>query len=167
MNRRFVDRGWIELALIQIGVKRRESGNCDPLHLDLPGWIAETADDYGNLIFRPSPDPLNRGRDLDLHRYRSTSIQLLGIGEDPIHGRYADPGAPCDLGALQAFSIELDYLGGLGACRGLPALVFPVQPSPWRHPSRCRSSRRPRSNSAMAASMVTISLPVGLRVSIL
>ena len=53
------------------------------------------------------------------------SVRLLGIGEDPINGRYADPRAPCDFGALQAFGIELDYFGGPGACRWLPAFVLP------------------------------------------
>ena len=54
-----------------------------------------------------------------------TAGTSLGIGEDAIHGRYANPGAPCDFGALQAFSIELDYFGGLGACRGFRPLYFP------------------------------------------
>jgi hypothetical protein len=39
---------------------------------------------------------------------------FLCICQQPIDRRYADPDAPGDLAALQAFSIEPDNLGGLG-----------------------------------------------------
>jgi hypothetical protein len=35
----------IRTPLIQIGVKRRESGDRDTLHLNLPGRVGETTDD--------------------------------------------------------------------------------------------------------------------------
>jgi hypothetical protein len=40
--------------------------------------------------------------------------------------RRADPGAPGDFSPLQAFGIELDHFGGIGACRALPASVVSV-----------------------------------------
>ena len=53
--------------------------------------------------------------------HRNTHCHLLiarnplGIGQDTIHRRYADPGASSDLVALQAFGIEPDHLGRPGA----------------------------------------------------
>jgi hypothetical protein len=35
-----------------------------------------------------------------LHRHRSSGTQLLRIGKNPIHGRYANTGASGDFGAL-------------------------------------------------------------------
>ena len=38
-------------------------------------------------------------------RRLSVVANPLGVGQDAIHRRYADPGAPSDLGALQALHI--------------------------------------------------------------
>jgi hypothetical protein len=84
----------------------------------------------------------------------------LGISERPIHRRDADTQPLCNLGALQAFGIEPDDVGGLGACRWLPTLVLSILLRP-RHTFALTLQQQ----GAMAASMVTISLPVGLRVS--
>jgi hypothetical protein len=50
----------------------------------------------------------------------------LGLGQNPINRRYADPHAPGDLGTLQSLGFEFDLLSSFGTCRGFPAFVFAV-----------------------------------------
>ena len=61
-------------------------------------------------------------------RRLSVVADLFGIEEDPIHRRYADPGAPGDLGALQAFSIERSRCAGAETC----SENISSQPAAWR-----------------------------------
>jgi hypothetical protein len=88
---------------------------------------------------------------------------LLGIGQDAIHGRYADPDTPGDLGALQASASSLTTSAALARAVG-SALVFPVLlrlgdtfPLPLQQEATFEFCYGP------PPTMVIISMPVGLR----
>jgi hypothetical protein len=71
--------------------------------------------------FPTEPQVTNR-----LRRHLSLTSSLLRVGKNPIHGGYGDPYPLGDFSPLQPFGIQLDDLGGLGACRRIPPMTWPT-----------------------------------------